>query len=475
MNTQIKGYFYDPVTKKYFKIDKEHAAAFRAATEAAVPMKTESTNPRKRPQKPGFSKKRQQEQHRQPQQKRLCQLPATVLSVLDNVTLSGGYPRHKWDLLKEFPRHHKHVTDTQIQSSLPLLRSAFQHISTKTQLVNSVFIACAPKSGLCIDVWNVGSKNIHRIDDKYVSTCYGVGDSSRPSTFTSLEWILWDKPYLAFSTLGTEVAQGAVEVYEVNSANTQIRKRTDYKTTNKKASLWACEWTCDYKRAALGYSSGKSILVDFETSKSDVIFSDRKYIHKKAKTVPTSDVMALAFDPDSGDRGILLGRRNGAMHYVDTRERTQDYKPRTSVCAGSVSCLRYRSSERPSQFLASSTTGSLQLFDSRMWRVVSTIVNPLNTVLAPPKFAISPDGEYVLWSVKDVKRPAEISFSSYIHGNTQEESSNFCCWRISDGSLVFSHEFRGSDLPAVSWVNADDTPIALCTNNETRSIEIYSW
>lgn len=477
MSSQIKGYFYDPVTKKYFKIDKEHAAAFRAASEAAAaPAETRSAYSKKRSQNTSFPKKRHQEhqQSQQQRQKRLFRPSYSVLRVLDNTVLAREYPRHKWDLLRDFPRRRKHLADIQMQSALPLLGSAFQHMTT-TAFGAEMFVACAPKTGVCLDVWSIGPKNCCAPDNKCISTCYGVGEANKPSTFTSLEWVLWDRPCLAFSTLGTETTQGAVEVYEVNPANTQIRKVTDYKTTNNKASLWACEWARGSKRAALGYSSGKSVLVDFETLKSDIIFNDRKYLHKRCKTVPTSDVMSLAFDPESGDRGILLGRRNGSVHYVDTRESLQDYRPRANVCSGSVSCLKYRYSGRPSQFLASSTVGSLQLFDSRMWRAVSTIVEPLSTVLTPPKFAVSSDGEYVLWSIRNVKKVDPLSFTSYIQGNAQEESCSFCCWKVSDGSSVFAHEFKGSDLPAVSWTAVNGFPAALCTNSETRSVEWYGW
>lgn len=481
MSAQIKGYFYDPVTKKYFKIDKEHAAAFRAASEAAAaaPAETRTAYSKRRPHDSNLSEKRRQEhqqqrQLQQPQQKRLCKSHFNVLRALDDAVLTGGYPRHKWDLLRDFPRRHKHLEGIQMQSALPLLGSAFQHMAT-TSFGLSTLIACAPKTGVCLDVWSTSPKNGCTRDNKRISTCYGVGEANKPSTFTSLDWVLWGRPCLAFSTLGSETTQGVVEVYEVNDDNTQIRKKTDYRTSNSRTSLWACEWASDSKRAALGCSSGKSILIDFETLESDIIFNDRKYLHKRCKTVPTSDVMSLAFDPESGDKGILLGRRNGSLHYIDTRESMKDYRPRTNVCGGSVSCLKYRCSGRPSQFLASTTVGSLQLFDSRMWRAVSTIVGPLNTVFTPPKFAVSSDGEYVLWSVKNVKKSAPLSFASYVQGSAQEESCCFCCWKVSDGSIVFSHEFKGSDLPAVSWTTVDGFPAALCTNSETRAVEWYGW
>lgn len=473
MNTQIKGYFYDPVTKKYFKIDKEHAAAFRTASEAVTPAETKTAHLRKRTQNSNFPKRYHQNlKPQQQQQKRIRQTNTNVLSMLDKVVLTGGYPRHTWDLLEYFPERHKQASGIQIQSALPLLGIPFQHIATTAVPQDkSILLVCAPKSGPCLDVWNIGLKNGSILTDKYTSTCYGVGEVGKPYTFTSLNWVTWDKPCLAFSTLGTETTQGSIEIYEVNSANTHIRKRTDYKTANKKSSLWTCEWTRDCKRAALGCSSGKSILVDFESTKSDIIFNDRKYLQKRAKMVPTSDVMSLAFDPESGDRGILLGRRNGSVHYVDTRENVQDYRPRTNLCAGSVSCLKYRSS----QFLASSTVGSLQLFDSRMWKAIGTIVEPLNTVFTPPKFSVSDDGNYVLWSVKSVEKSVQMPLASFIQGSTQKELFKFCCWRISDGKLIFSHEFEGSELAAVSWITNDGIPTALCTNNESRSVELYSW
>ena len=482
MKAQIKGYYYDPATNKYFKIDKEHAAAFRAASEAtAVP----STKQTETVHTIGRKRQHQQRQAQQPlpvlsspslppPQKRIHQATVNVFTRLNEATLSGGYPRHRWDLLADFPERHRQLTDTQVQSALPLLSAPFHHIAAHTS-GEVLLLAGAPQSGLCFDVWKTRSLRDHGTDNKLVSTCYGLGETRQPTVFTSLKFLAWDKLCIGLSTLGTESTQGAVEVYEINTANTQIQKRVDYKMADKKLSLWACEWAQDGRHTAVGFSRGKSVLVDFETLKSELIFNDRKYLHKKAKAVPTSDVMSLAFDPDSGDRGVLLGRRNGSLHYVDTRESMKDYRPRANVCAGSVSCLKYCATGT-SQFLASSTQGALQVFDARMWRPVLTVVQPLNTVLTPPQFALSSDGGYVLWSVKDKPKTSLSTFTSYRLGTAaQEDSCKFCCWKVSDGSTVFSHEVKRAELPAVGWTSQDGVPVALCTGSNSRTIECYTW